>query len=399
MKRIIFVDDETNVLQGLQRMLRPMRDEWEMAFAESGSQALQTMTEKPFEVVVSDMRMPGMNGADLLAEVKKRYPQTVRIILSGQSEQETLMASLASTHQLLSKPCEPDLLKATVARAFALRDLLADTTLKELVLQIQSLPSLPSLYVELTKELESPEPSINRVAELVSSDVGMSAKILQIANSAFFGLREHVSIPARAVNLLGLDTIRALVLSLHIFSQFDRSQVPSFSLNALWSHSLAVGEHARQIARMERQGRKLTDEAFTAGLLHDLGKLVLAANLPGEYARALSLSCGAKISQDEAEKQTFGASHAGIGAYLLGLWGFPDSVVEAVAFHHCPSRCLGKAFGTLTAVHAADVLDRELHPAENGTTDVLDMEYISSLGFGGRLDIWRENRGGSGGAQ
>jgi len=147
-KRILFVDDEPNVLQGLQRMLRPLRDEWEMTFVSSGAEALQRLAQAPFDVIVSDMRMPNMDGAQLLTEVMQRHPEVIRIVLSGQANQEVVMKAVGPTHQYLAKPCDPESLKALVSQTSALRGLLTDATLKGLVASMKSLPSLPPASVE-----------------------------------------------------------------------------------------------------------------------------------------------------------------------------------------------------------------------------------------------------------
>jgi len=218
-KRVLFVDDEPRILDGLKRMLRHMRDEWEMSFVESGEAALKVLESARFDVVVSDMRMPGMDGAELLTRVMERYPQIVRIVLSGHADKEMILKTVRPAHQYLSKPCDPEKLRSTVARASALRGLLADELLKQLVSQMSTLPSAPSLYNEVMNELRSGEGSVQRVGEIVSKDVGMTAKILQVVNSAFFGVPRHVESPAQAVSLLGLETIKALALSAQVFSQ------------------------------------------------------------------------------------------------------------------------------------------------------------------------------------
>ena len=228
-KRILFVDDEPKILEGLQRTLRSMRQEWEMQFAGSGQEALECLSKEPFDVVVSDMRMPGMDGAQLLKEVMRLYPQIARIILSGHSDQEIVLKSVRIAHQYLAKPCEAETLKSVVTRTCALRELLADDAVRRMVSNMDSIPSLPSLYAEIMEEIQSPNASIQRVGKIISKDMGMTTKILQLVNSAFFGLRRHVSSPSQAVSLLGLDTIRALVLSVHIFTHFD-SQKASGSL-------------------------------------------------------------------------------------------------------------------------------------------------------------------------
>ena len=390
MKKILFVDDEPRVVQGLRRMLHGMRREWDMSFAESGQEALDLLSNDKFDVIVSDMRMPGMDGAQLLAEVRERYPYMVRIVLSGQSDQETILRSIESAHQYLSKPCDAATLRSTVSRACSLRNVLHNETLQQCISTLRSLPSLPSLYVKLMDELRSPSPSIAKVGDVISSDVGMTAKILQLVNSAFFGISQHVSSPTQAVNLLGLETIKALVLSAQVFSQFEAERLPPHLAKHLWKHSLATGAYARAIARIEDSDAQTSDHAFMAGLLHDVGKLVLAVNLFDRYSKALDLSQEERLPLINAELKTLGISHADVGGYLLGLWGLPDPIVEAVAFHHYPAECPAESFIPLTAVHAANVFEHEMHADGTDVVSVVDPDYVSRLGLGNRLEAWQD---------
>ena len=391
MKRILFVDDEPNVLDGLRRMLRPMREEWEIACASGGEEALAILAEELFDVVVSDMRMPGMDGAQLLSEVKQRYPQVIRVVLSGYSEKETVLRSVGPTHQYLAKPCDPEQLRDVIGRACALRDLLSEDTLRGLVSQMSTIPSLPQTYTEIIEELQSPDASIKKVGQIISKDVGMTAKILQLVNSAFFGLRHHVSDPSQAASFLGVDTLKALVLSVHIFSQLDDVKIEGFSLDALWNHSAATGALAKRIADAEGCAEHIRDYALLAGLLHDAGKLVIAANLPERYGTVLASAKCEALDLWEAERKILTNTHAEVGAYLFGLWGLPDSIVEAVAFHHDPSKCPGTDFTPLVAVHAANAIDHEHDPAwKEQNTGLFDMEYIAQLGLADRLPAWRE---------
>jgi len=280
---LLFVDDEPLVLKGLERMMRSMRREWEMRFVSSGSEALKIMHRQSFDAIISDMRMPGMDGAQLLTEVMKSHPDAVRIILSGQLDQEMTMKTVRSAHQHLAKPCEPEILKSTLAQAFALRDILLNDNLKKLVSRIESLPSLPSLYLEIMEELQSANTSFQKVGEIIAKDVGMTAKILQMVNSAFFGLYRRISKPQEAVSLLGFETIKSLVLTAKIFSQFDQKKLVEFSLDELWTHSMLTGLFAKTISQTESNMGEGSDDAYLAGLLHDLGKLVLAQNLSDLY--------------------------------------------------------------------------------------------------------------------
>lgn len=388
----VFVDDEPLVLQALQRMLRPLRDTWQMHFVSSGAEALELLSRQPCDVVISDMRMPGMSGAELLEQVRRRHPHTVRIALSGQASPETIANDVAPVHQFLSKPCDPELLRRTLARARTLGCLLAVERLRGLAGELQALPSRGSAYAQLLSALRSSEPSVKRVAEAISADLGMSAKVLQLVNSAFFGLPRRVSSPAEAVMLLGLETVKALAVTAGVFALYDQSLDHSvLSLSAVRDHGSVVGTYARLIARHEGLDRVAGDAAFVAGLLHDVGRLVLAAKMPDEYRGVTRHVVTARVTVADAEMALIGATHAEVGAYLLGLWGFSDPVVTTVAHHHRPAAGGDTRLGPLTLVHVADRLEHERWGAKSlATAPALDLEYLQSTGAADRLPVWRE---------
>lgn len=390
MKSILFVDDEPNVLDGLRRMLFPMQREWEMAFARGGAQALELLEARHFDVVVTDMRMPGMDGSRLLAEVKKRHPDTLRFVLSGQSDSETLYRSVGEAHQFLSKPCKPALLKECVDRAFALRELLSSDSLKAVVAQIGALPPVPRVYAKLCEALKSPDSSIADVGRIIETDLAMTAKILQLANSAFFGLRRQVASATQAVSLLGLNTVRALVLTTGLFAPLEGAKLPrGFSLDALWRHSMIVGAYVQAICRAESAPKETANDAYTAGLLHDTGELVLASACPEDYACVFDRAVAESLPLAAAEKALLGCTHGEVGAYLLGIWGLPHPIVEAVAFHHRPMDAIGNAFSPLAATHVADALAfarrKELF---NCPPSKVDLAYLERLGLADRLPEW-----------
>ena len=392
MRSILFVDDEPNILEGLQRMLFPLQREWTMAFASSGPKALELLEQSRFDVVVSDMRMPGMDGAQLLAEVKKRCPNTLRFVLSGQSESALVYRSVGEAHQFLSKPCKPRLLKECVDKAFALRDLLASNSLKAAVAQIGDLPPVPQVYAKLCEVLKSPECSIADVGRVVQTDLAMTAKILQVTNSAFFGLRRQVTTAAQAASLLGLNTIKALVLTTGLFAPIEGSKLPrGFSIDVLWRHSMIVGAYAQAICQVEDIPKEMAGDAYTAGLLHDTGALVFASACTKDYARVCDYAVMNAIPLSDAEKEVLGCTHGEVGAYLLGIWGLPHPIVESVAYHHRPADSIGSVFSPLTAVHVADVLafTRRQEPSEYPVPP-MDMAYLEKLGLKGRTAAWEE---------
>jgi len=389
--RVLFVDDQPNVLAGLRRMLRGLRNEWEMQFAESGDEALALMAKSPFDVIVSDMRMPGMDGVQLLTETMTRYPGTVRIILSGQADQASVLRAVTPAHQYLSKPCDAETLKATVARACSLRDTLRQEPLIRLVSHVTTLPSLPHVYTKLLEELQSEDPSVQGVAELIAQDVGMTAKLMQMVNSSFFGIPRRVESPAHAAALLGLNVLKPLVLSAGIFSQFHADGLQGYSVDTLMEHSLAVSHLAQQIAKSHGDNKELAEDALLAGLIHDVGQLLLVENLPEQYGKTLALARDNEISLCDAELECLDASHADVGAYLLGLWGLPSPIIEAVAFHHQPMKCMADGFGPLTAVYAANILVNEAQTSCGITYSLdIDVDYLEHLGVADQLPKWRD---------
>lgn len=390
-KRVIFVDDEEQILAGLKRMLRPLREEWGMDFAQSGPEALEKMEQEPFDVIVTDMRMPGMDGAQLLRIVSDRYPDMVRIVLSGYANEDLVYKSVPFTHQYLAKPIEADKLKAVVSRALALRSLLKNETIKKLVTRIDTLPSMPKLYMSLLEELKSPEASTKSIGNIISKDLGMTAKILKLVNSAYFGIRRHVQSPEQAVMFLGLNTIKAIVLSTEIFSQYDEKKLQNFSLEKLYNHSVTVGSFAKIIAEAEVDNKKNIGDSLMAGMLHDLGKLILIDNLPEQYSLVLEQCQNDGKLVWEVEQDLFGVSHAEVGAYLLGLWGLPDDIVEAVAYHHHPSHCVHQSFSPLTAVHVANWITyhSQESPAEN-PDNLLESAYVQLSRLTEKLPLWEQ---------
>jgi HD-like signal output (HDOD) protein/CheY-like chemotaxis protein len=390
MKTLLFVDDEPKVLQGLQRQLRPMRNEWDMHFVENGNQALEFMAAQPVDIVITDMMMPGMDGSQLLTEVLKRHPQAVRIVLSGHAEREAVLRLVGPAHQYLSKPCDADELRQAIARAFALRDLLGNERLKQLTTRIKNLPSLPALQDRLTEELRKDSPSVEAVGEIISRDIAMTAKILQLVNSAFFGLAQPINNPVDAVVYLGMNTIRSLVLAVGIFSQFDQKPCRSFSLDVLAQHSWLTGAMARAVAQLEHRELKSMDQCFLAGLLHDVGQLVLAFGLPDEYAEVIARAKSQSLPMWQVEQEIFGASHADVGAYLLALWGLPNPIIEAVALHHQPARGAAAEFSPAVAVHIADVFAHQLSGTETEEPPPrLDLAHLVELGLADRIETWQ----------
>ncbi len=389
-RSILFVDDEPNILDGLRRMLRSMRKEFELCFAQNALEALEMMEKGEFDVVVSDMRMPGMDGADLLTEIQKRYPHSIRIMLTGQADEESTLRTIGVVHQFLAKPCDPEKLKNILLRASALHRLMIDGKLKDIVSSIDTLPSLPNVYAKLQEKIREPEVSLDDIGEIISQDIAMTAKILQLVNSAFFGLYQTVESPARAVKLLGLDTVKALVLVTQIFSE-SKVETDYFSVQNLLAHSMTVGTLSKKIAESETDEKEIINNSYIAGLLHDVGKLILVSKMEAYYTDAVLLARKEHIPLRQAEKRIFQATHCDMGAYLIGLWGFPSDIVEAIGFHHQLGEYPADTFSPALAVHIANVMYYKFHNDETiGSVPEFNEEYLHKIGMGDKLQKWQD---------
>lgn len=388
-RRILFVEEQPKARRDLEVALGPLSGGFEMVFTGSASDALEKLELQPVDAVVTDLRLSIVNGAQLLNEVMQRQPKVLRFVLSDLSDRQATMKCVGTAHQFLSKPCDPQTLASALERALAYENWLPGGKVRALLTQMTKLPSPPQLYFEVVKELQSPDASLESVGALIARDPAMTAKILQLVNSAVFGLKRTVASPAEAVMYLGIDTTKSVILLAHSFSYFDQIKDSGFSVENLWKHSIRTGNFARWIAQLEGMDKALTEEAYTAGMLHDLGKLALAANLPQPYSEAAMIAASRNVSLWEAEEQVLGANHAELGASMLAIWGLPVGIVEAVALHHHPAKLFSQTFCPLTAVHAANAFE---HAESSGAAKLpVDAEYLAQLGLDQRLPAWWEH--------
>jgi len=388
---MLFVDDEPDVLKVLQMAMKPMANEWETHFVEGGREALALMQQQPFDVVVSDMRMPEMNGAQLLNQILRRHPRTVRIVLSGYADLQDVMSCVGVVHQFLQKPCNLVDLRKCLKRVADLNSQLQHEGLRALAAGMPNLPSVPDLYLQILDAIQSPNASVQRIAEIASRDPALSAKLLQLSNSAFFGFSHEVYSVTEAVQILGAGTIQSLALAVPLFTAFDPQKCPSFPLEQVWDHSAETGVLARKLASSHFGDSRLGEQAFAAGLLHDVGKIILADGLPDQYTAILSDARAQAKPLFEMERKALRVTHADLGAYLLALWSLPFPLVEAVAYHHEPRRLQSATFDLAGVVHVADWLHRQQSDHPDIPPAPLDMEYLNAVGVAKHLDEWRED--------
>ncbi|ACU36308.1 HDOD domain-containing protein [Actinosynnema pretiosum subsp. pretiosum] len=342
--RVLFVDDEPQVLSGLRRSLRKHADRWDLRFAEGGRAALEVMAAEPVDVVVTDMLMPGMTGAELLAEVRRLHPTAGRLVLSGHADREAVIAAVASTQQFLSKPCDADRLVRAVEQVLTVRDLVLDDRLRVVLGEVQSLPKPRSVHQRILDLTAREDCDLDQVVELVESDISLCVEVLKLVSSSFFGQQREVGGIAQAVSLLGVDTIRALAISGKVFS--SGATPDNLDLAALRTRSVRTAALARDIALAEGWETPVVHQAFLAGLLRDVGLLVLADSRPDAYRAITSVPEDEHWAAHDAEVAELGCSLPEVSAYLLGTWGFAMPVVRAIA---CAPAAAEGATGERTA--------------------------------------------------
>jgi HD-like signal output (HDOD) protein/CheY-like chemotaxis protein len=391
MKRILFVDDESKILDGIRRMLYSQRGRWDIQFAIGGEAALQACEKCSFDVVVSDMRMPGMDGATLLGHIRDRYPSTARLILSGYSESALARRAVPVAHRFLSKPCSAAALQSTIERVCSLQEAVSTPEIRRLVGSVGELPSLSTTYEKLTEAVSNPDSSITQVAEIIEEDIAMSAKILQLVNSAFFGLAQKITNISTSVSYLGMETIKNLALASEAFRILvPDNRIPHGVCEAMQNHA----HRSSAIAAALPMDMQIREVAIVATLLHDIGSLFLASSMPDKFSAAHTLASEKKCPVFQAEEELLGTSHAEIGAYLLGLWGLPNLAVEAIAHHHHPTRIPHIDFDCTAVVYVADMLVWELQAHPQGSAGLpieeSNRDCLQALGVLPRLDEFRE---------
>jgi HD-like signal output (HDOD) protein/CheY-like chemotaxis protein len=365
MRHVLFVDDEPFILDALRNALRRQRDQWDMMFVTSGQAALESLALHPRDVIVSDMRMPGMDGVQLLGAVRERYPGTARVILTGEASNGDLMRALPVAQQVLSKPCNSVLICETVERLFTVQALLGDESIRACVGGLGRLSSFPRTYRALSEAMLRDGVSLEDIAGLVEQDPALSVQALSVANSVYFGLARPTASVRDAVRHIGFELLRGLALSTDIFSRIDPSILRLQTLQGLAECSQQKGQLARQIC----SSRALAEEAFAAGLLLDVGYIVLAQCRGQFYFELLDEAAARSLPVHELERDRLGFTHAEVGAYLLGVWGVPPRLVEVVAGHHEPALEDLAADPVAVAAHVADVLVDALRA---GLADPLD---------------------------
>lgn len=380
-KKVLLVEDEPALIEGLERRLNRAQPKWQMIAVPSAAQAITALQASSYDAIVADMRLARMDGARLLELASVKSPETIRIVLSGLSDEGQVMRLVPLAHQYIAKPCEPHRLEQIIERCMQLQELLRGPRVRAAVGRIRSLPALPRVYARLREATAREDTTAAQVAQIISADSALTAKVLHVANSAFFRQARAISRIEQAVVHLGFNAIRNLALSAEVFCAWPQGGAPAgFEPERLQEHAQHVASAARALARRS----PWADDALLAGLLHDIGYWVLLQQCPQEMSRAIKLAAERGLPLHEAERVVLEATHAEVGAYLLGLWGLPYPILEAVALHHNPMLAPQSEFDLLAAVAVAQELIAGSEPhrkgaPHQGVSPAVDARYLATI--------------------
>lgn len=380
-KRILFVDDEPSI-RGIYEMLQPfLGDDYTVATAPGGEEALALFEQEPFDLVVSDLTMPRMTGIELLTEVSKRHPGVARIVVSGFADEVTAAKCLMIAHRYFSKPISPIDLSEVIRSLCDARSFAANDRIRDYVGRIDAIPTLSKTYLELTKALRSHTLPLRDISSIIEQDLALTAKVLQTVNSVRFAPARRIQCVFDAVQMIGFEVVRALVLSIQVF-EFCHHTSKTELFQTVWSHSLRTAVRAKRIAAYEDLPYELCDETFLLGLLHDIGKVVLGASCTADYQKLWVNHRDNSAALVDAESRMFGADHAHVGAFLLRLWGLPEEIAQAVQMHHSIGAVEFEQFNPQLALHIA----QEMAPGRQQAN--LAVDVIQRLGLESHVPMW-----------
>jgi HD-like signal output (HDOD) protein len=381
--------------QALVEMTQALGAGWEPTSVASEADALQQLEARSFDALLVDFNFGTPDASDLLNGASEKRPETARFLMAYEADLALVAAKVSGSHQILPKPLEPASFKSRIEEGVT--DSSSDQTTSSPATDPGAAPLVPAIYSEVLKALETPGVTNEQVGKLIALDSALTTELLRLTKSAYMGLPRDISEPTQAVESLGLDAVKALVTALRFLAEHSHLKPCYLSIDQIWQHSTNVAQIARDLVLFETEDRALASQALAAGLLHDLGKVVLVTNFADLYGRVYSLARKQPVPVWEIEKEMFGATHGEVGACLVGMWNMPGPIVEATAMHHEPPLGEGEQLTPLAAVHIANVLEHQLRPSDEcRVAPIINTAFLNELGLLQRLPIWRAtfaNRG------
>ncbi len=341
-------------------------------FVTSVDEAYSCLRSRTYDLLVTTVGSKDDPHAQVVRTCDRGHPEMSRLVVT----EDRKARDRAPAHLYVGSGSEREF-RAAIVGAVRWHERLGHARLSDLVSGARKLPSLPEVYTEIERELESDDPSMTRVGAIIQKDPAIAMTVLRIVNSAQFGLRREIGDIVQATALLGTKTISSLVLAAAMYSTtaLDQKLVAQ-----MWRDALVVGNLARRIAEDAHLGRTDIEEAHLGGLMHDVGDIVLLQNWPKDYL-AIDMS-----NRAASERRLFGATHADIGGYLATLWELPVGAVDAITNHHSPSEGrMARHMSPTTAVHIA-----RCYVDSGGDIESADLahDHLEEAGVARKVEAW-----------
>lgn len=385
-KNILFVDSDNLFLDSLKRMLRQHKIDWKNFYVNSAEEAVKVLSSSKIDIIVSEISLPKMNGLELMHHVSKITPEIVRVIISTLSSKHLFIESSKIAHKIIEKPFNLDEFISYIELVFKQKKSAIPYEAQAILTSIEQLPSPPEIYSKI-ENLLSTEYEVKDIARLVMQDTALMANLLKLLNSASMGFTSKITDITMAINLLGSDVLKALCINIHSFDTLMNDKIKGYSTQLLQQHTISVGNISKNIAQQLGFDKNRCNEAFMAGALHDIGKLVYYKYFRNTYKVIVDESKVQNKPVWEIEKDIIGISHAEIGAYLLSIWSFDDEIVEGVCYHHAPSLSTDISPKILTCVHIANTVEHNIKILNNKYAKrEFDYGYIERIGLSKKIN-------------
>lgn len=350
MKKILIVDDDINIRSSLSDAF--LDTDYEIITRENGLAALEFLKSATVDLVISDMRMPEIDGYELLSKIKEKYPKVIRIIMVDSAEEASVFkVILQNTAKFcILKPWNNEKVLEYIGQIFETEEILNSNDLLHLINNIEKLPTIDSSYQKILHMIER-DADTGAISAEIEKDFAISTKLLQLANSAYYGLR--TGSVKHATVYLGLQNLKSLIYSTSILNTFNSASAQDQQkVNDLWSHAILTSKLLHYIYEVFMI-KKLPEAAYSAGLLHNIGTLILINNRIEDYTTVINKARIKSLDLLDVEREAFHVTHQEAGGYLASWWKLPFPIVEAALYHHRPldAGVLNKE--VIAAVHLA----------------------------------------------
>ena len=342
------------------------------------SEAEALLSKYSVDIIILNLHGSTCAWREWYAQLQRLHPRMARVIVADLSNRSVQPDAVSLAHSFISRRASRRSVIASLARILELQDCLASARLASLMSKLERLPTSKGVYGMLVAETNSPDATALSLSRIVETDIALTARVLQLINSSFFGLGKPVTSVHQALGYLGVSTIRSLAMMMQVHSLFPEAPLDMNRFMDMQKHGLLVGRLAKRLVTQ----RETSETALTAGILHDIGGLALLLGVP-----QASHDSRIHASQRHSDiDNLYGVNHTTIGAHLAYLWGLPDKVSEAIAWHHTPSRSPTQEMDALAAVHIADAL---VFAVETDRAPDLDAAFVRRIGVENRIPGWR----------